>query len=344
MNVHWVNKNTSGSTWDLGWCETNKHLIEETSKFGIVHDAKSEIAFHVSSPRLFRPIRGKKNAVFCMWESKDFPEEHRPYLHNADLLITSSNFCKEIFSEVVDCPVVVVPLGVDNSIWTSRRRVWQPGESFQWLIAGAPSARKGLDTIQDVWNREFYGREDCHLYCKLTTAKFEQPVQRAIYDGFEEHSPGVVYKDNVVLDFRKLPIKDLVETFHRSHGFVFPTAAEGFGLQLLEAMATSLPCIVTKYSGVLDFTTEETVKYVSWAPYENTYSSVDGDKAVLNSAMASVDDVAASMHAIMADYRSALKMGKRAARLAQTFTWEKTGQQVARILEQFQQTVPRYGS
>ena len=337
--VHWTNINTVGSTWDLGWCETNHHLLANVKKFGVTYDRRSDVAFHVASPRMFRPIRGKKNIVFSMWESKDFPEEHRPYLWNADHLIVPSEFCREVFQEFVNCQIDIVPLGVDHRAFPYKKRHWDEKESFQWLIVGSPSARKGYDAVEDAWNAKFYGREDCHLYCKLTTSDWEPAVARAKLDGYQEHYPGVVYKDNVVLDFRRLPVADLAETYHRSHGFVFPTAAEGFGLTLVEAMSTGLPCIVTRYSGVLDFTSDETVKYVSWAPYNNTYSTIDGLKTVLNSAMASVPEVIESMESIMRDYRRALQMGKRASRSIQHLTWESTGRRVAQAIISYIKTV-----
>lgn len=333
--VHWTNRNIEGQTWDLGWCETNRHLLTTVRKYGITLNPRSEVAFHVASPRNFRPIRGKKNVLFSMWESADFPEAHRPYLWNADHLIVPTQFCYDIFRKHVGCDIEIIPLGVEHENFPYKKRTWATGESFQWLIVGSPSARKGYDVIEAVWNKKFYGREDCHLYCKLTTADYEPAVGRALLDGYTQHSPGVVWKDNIVLDFRKLHVKDLAETYHRSHGFVFPTAAEGFGLTLIEAMSTGLPCIVTKYSGVLDFTSSETVKYVSWQPYNNRYATIDGLETVLNSALASIPDTIEAMESIMRDYRRALQMGKRASRSIQHLTWESTGRRVANSITNY---------
>ena len=50
---------------------------------------------------------------------------------------------------------------------------------------------------------------------------------------------------------------DLVDLYRQSHCFVLPTRAEGFGMPILEAMATGLPVIVTNYSGHLDFCTPD---------------------------------------------------------------------------------------
>src|SRR4051812_20625976 len=113
MRVQWVNRTTEGSTFDLGWAATNREMWKWAQVYGIEHDVKAPIAFHVSSPRVFRPIRGKKNILYSLWESPDFPEEHRPYVWNADLLITGSRFCETIFKGTTPGRTEVVPLGID---------------------------------------------------------------------------------------------------------------------------------------------------------------------------------------------------------------------------------------
>lgn len=333
MKVNWVNRGFEGSTFDVGWATVNRELLKQMPLNGIEHDWRSPLAFHVSSPRVYAPLHGRRNVVYSLWESNDFPKAHRPNFDKIDHLITGSEFCREIFADKVKCDVEVVPLGVDASLFTyGARGPVVSGESFQWLNVGSPNARKGWDVIENVWNKFFYGRLDCHLYCKMTTAPYDDVVARAVDEGFVIVCPGVVHKSNIILDFRKLSTEDLVETYKRSNGFVFPTAAEGFGLSLLEAMATGLPCIVTKYSGVLDYTHNDTVKYVDWTPYGETYSTAAGHRVILNSALADSNQVAVAMEDIMNNYPSALMMGKRASDSARKLTWEETGKKIARIL------------
>jgi glycosyltransferase involved in cell wall biosynthesis len=49
----------------------------------------------------------------------------------------------------------------------------------------------------------------------------------------------------------------LVELMQRCNAFVLPTRGEGWGLPILEAMASELPCIVTDYSGLKEFANED---------------------------------------------------------------------------------------
>ena len=336
LRVRWIHKKREGWIFDLGYAATNRELYEWGARAGIVDDPDAPIALHCCSPKMFRPVRGRKNIVITMWESPDFRFENRPYLDAADAIIVPTTFVRdEIFRLVLpDMTYHVVPLGVDPNIFTRKRRVWNPGEEFQWLNVGAPNARKGWDIIEEVWNLGFHERTDCSLYCK-TTGDWIAAKPAMFEDGWKEYYPGVFYRRNVVLDYRKLPLEALVETMHRSNGFVYPTAGEGFGLTLLEAMATSLPCITTRYSGVLDFTDDTTVKYVGWKPLMAEFVGTDGAKGVINSAFADIRETRDAMLAIMADYHRALKMGRRAARKAREFTWENAGQALYNVLAQY---------
>jgi glycosyltransferase involved in cell wall biosynthesis len=323
---------TSRSPWAQGYAVMNRELMRWSN---LPHDPDAPVALHCCSPRMFRPIHGKTNIVATMWESHDFPQMQRPYLDAADAIIVPTQFCKDVFLEYLqDVPIHIVPLGYNPDIYRSRRRVWQPNEPFQWLNIGAPNARKGWDVIAEVWERYFIHRFDCNLYCKMT-ANLDEVLPTAKEEGFIEHAPGVVWKNNIVLDFRMLPDDLMAQTYYNSHAYLFPTAGEGFGLTLLEAMATALPCLVTEYSGVLDFTSSDTVKYLKWNPCMSHIHNTDGTEHVLNSVIADIEGTRDAMLDVMGNYHRARKMGRRAAQLAQQFTWERAGQKLTDVVRSY---------
>ena len=272
-----------------------------------------------------------------MWESPQFPLEMRPYLTAADLIVVPSQFVKDIFQEILgpDMPIRIVPLGVHPEIFTSKRRVWNPGTPFMWLNVGAPNDRKGWSSIEQLWQQSDYPQQSDRLFFYgKTTHNNPDIVRTMLMDGWESVTEDVVRKGNFLVDYRKLPLKHLVETYHNAHGFLYPTAAEGFGLTLLEAMATGLPCLVTKYSGVLDFTDDSTVRYLDYILLDGDNEELtpkDGIDMSASCAFARIDSIYEQMEWVMNHYSQALKMGKRAARKAREYTWERSAKGLLRI-------------
>ena len=348
LAVDWITTPNpqSGHGVSYGYVLANAHLAVAAQRAGLVFEPGNEIALHVKTPMQFAPIQGAaRQALYTMWESPDFPPDLRPHLDAADLIMVPSRFCVEIFRPYVrpEVPIVIVPLGIDPLVFRPCRRMWQPGDSFQWLMVGAANARKGWDTLEETWHRHFIHRTDCHLYCKTTgTLKaLSESIRRGAIPVADR--PGVVHYHNMILDFRNLPAAELALTYQRSHGFVFPTAGEGAGLTLLEAMATGLPSIATRYSGLLDFADDSVAKLVSWEPRYSTMT--DGTnglvRSVVNSAWVPPTELADAMGWMMAHYRDALMMGRRAAqRVHASWTWDAAGRRLVRVLQRFAEGRP----
>lgn len=331
--VHWVHPVKPEKMFNFGYVGMNRQLIKYTQLAGMEHTRTSEIAVHVISPSRFRPVRKKYNVCFTMWESADFPKDQHPYLSAADLIIVPTHFVQKIFKDA-GYDSVIVPLGIEPDTFPKVRRVWQPGEPFMWLNVGAANARKGWDVLERVWNDVFARRDDCFLYMKTVA-----PEQRIFgvmnSEGWKRKTEGVWYRNNAILDVRKLPEWAMVQTYNNAHGFAFPTAGEGFGLTLLEAMSTGLPCITTKYSGVMDFTSQHTVKYVGYDPQNVQLRNKDGSGTVINSALAKPDEVAQQMQWIMSHYTKALQMGKRASQVARTYSWKASAKKLCQIIDKY---------
>lgn len=280
-------------------------------------DAK--VALHFCEPGCFRPIFGKRNILYTMWESRVLDEERARLLGKADAVIVPSQFSLDVLRPYMheSTPIRVVGLGVDpEECAYIERDMGKNGSGpvpFLWLWVGAPNPRKGWDVVGHVWNAMFVDNKSMMLYMKTSGAEGE----------------GIKHEGNVVFDYRSLDRAALVELYQLANGFIFPTAGEGFGLTLIEAMATGCPCITTRYSGVLDFTAPDTVFY---ADFDMVDTGTTGGIKV-ESALARPRSVADCMVRIMQKYRAALRVGKKASReVSRRWTWEIAGDSLVRAV------------
>lgn len=330
-----------------GYTHFANSLWRAAERAGVVEDADAPVAVHVNVPMRFQPVLGKANVLFSMWESPDFPEAYRPNLAAVDHLIVPCAWNVELFRPHVRAgvPIDVVPLGVEADTFAFAARQWAPpsglvdidgrlaGRSFQWLHVGSTNVRKGIDVLQDAWNSfGWWRRGDCHLYIKVTDLT-EQSAEIAMQQvGFEPvpNRPGVLahHAWRVILDGRDLPRAALAELYRKSHGFVLPSAGEGWGLTLHEAACTGLPVICTPLGGHVGTFMGDHFVGLDWSYYETGSELRDPHGArvveVIRTALAHPQSLDAAMRMVMADYPAALAMGRAAAKVARTYTWERS--------------------
>lgn len=115
--------------------------------------------------------------------------------------------------------------------------------------------------------------------------------------GFIERATALGVADQVELTGH-LAAEDLVEVFGGAAAFAFPSAWEGFGLPLVEAMSVGLPCVVTD-GGALP--------------------EVAGDAAAIVP-VGSPDDLAQALRAVLDDSAAAAEASRRAVARASTFS------------------------
>src|SRR5262249_54099240 len=113
---------------------------------------------------------------------------------------------------------------------------------FRFLCLAENTPRKNLPMLVNCFERAFAGRTGVRLVLKLGLL------------GEGELSQHITQPEKVTFLTEAIEgDAGLAALYGGAHCFVLPTRAEGFGMPILEAMATGLPVIVTNYSGHLDF-------------------------------------------------------------------------------------------
>ncbi|MGE5656548.1 MAG: glycosyltransferase family 4 protein [Actinomycetota bacterium] len=119
--------------------------------------------------------------------------------------------------------------------------------------------------------------------------------------------------ENQVKFLNYVPATELPTVINQAIALVFPSLWEGFGFPVLEAMACGTPAITSNLSSLPE---------------------VAGDAALLVNPY-QVEEIAAAMQAVATDTQLRPRLRSLGLARATQFSWEKTGQATAAILERY---------
>lgn len=299
-------------------------------------DDEADIAVHFLAPIWFSPIEGKRNVLFTMFESDD-EDYYLDMPEGCDLIVTPSEFCRGIFERATDVPVEVCNLGVDPKVFRyKKRKPPEAGEKFRWLFLGAPNPRK-YSILEEIHKALFSKIDNVELYMKTTGADIKGGLKEMGTQGLDiEGDNEIIRSGNWVVDNRFLPTEDLVDLIHSSHAFIALHMGEGWGQNLLEAMSTGLPAVVSDYSATQEFA-NETNAYPVPVVLEKTEVGIGKDSVdqLIKIDAARPDPYRAidQIMSVMQDYRGALKVGRKASKTASIKTWKRSAYTLKSILK-----------
>ncbi len=255
--------------------------------------------------------------IYTMWESDRLPAGWPESLNRARAVIVPTHFVAEVCRESgVRAPVEVVPEGVDPEVYTHRERPLRAG--LTTLIVATVVERKHVREGIVAWKRAFAGDPEARLVIK---ARFQ-------YDNYRPDDPRIRFVDTNETTRG-------ITHWYAEADVLLALGNEGFGLPLVEGMATGLPVIALNSEGQSDICQEVPdlllpVPPASWQPCDEPPFGLAGRRGVPG-----VDDVAERLQWV-ADHRvEAAELGRAASRwaLANRNVWER-GPRVLQAMEQ----------
>lgn len=336
-----------------GYSTHQKRLSEALLRAGVIFDRNADIAVHLTTPDAYRPVEGKYNILYTMYECMTLPKTWIKALEKADLIVVPCKQNKYLFEKYTNRPVEVCSEGVETDKYTYIERHFPIDKPFTYLWLGATNPRKGTDHIIIAWEmlNKYWHEKDNEVRKKIlfvmkTTQEYDRecPVEIIIKNGGTLDKKREIIETkmalpaervmniagNAVIDTRRLPVivdrepnygypESLQELYHGAHCFVFPTRGEGFGLTLAEAMSTGLPCIYTPWSGPIDFC-DESMGYplkFSFSPVKTMCKDKETGKMIVShesrAANADINHLVRRMIQVYSDYETALLKGRKAA-------------------------------
>jgi len=254
---------------------------------------------------------GRRTTPWYFYELSTLPEDIVEHVNCHDHAYLTSSFVQKVFIDHgVTTPTSVLGHGIDPRLYQYSARA--RSEPFTFLSVGEHTPRKNLPALIRCFERAFSSTENVRLVLKLGLHG-EGDLRRHIIE------PSRIVLLTESLDREE----ELVELYRQAHCFVLPTRAEGFGMPVLEAMATGLPVIVTGHGGHLDFCTDDNSYLIKNC---GLVASDPGCFPYVESLWGDPDEehLTHLLRLVYEDYDRASELGVRAAEMvAKEWTWEQ---------------------
>lgn len=204
-------------------------------------------------PDLERFRQAPDLVINTMWESSRLPASWIEPLNRAGAVIVPTRFVADVCrASGVTAPIEVAPEGVDPAVYTYEERPAREG--LTTLIVGTVIERKHTREGIAAWKLAFGGDPAARLIVK---SRFQ-------YRNFVPDDPRIQLVDD------NEPTRGIAHWYRRAD-VLLALGNEGFGLPLVEGMATGLPVIALNSEGQADICAEARglvlpVQPAAWQP------------------------------------------------------------------------------
>lgn len=285
-----------------GYAKANRHIVLELLQMGVqfhytpVHcevvrvplDPNIEAALHAiaHSPLPEQHIvfnhypaihvtkdRNRFTISMTMYECSRLPLAWVRKCYSMDEVWVPSHFNRETFyrSGIPLYKIRVMPYGIDPVKYSPGQPPLPiPGKrGYTFLSVCSFDGRKGIDILLTAFLEEFAETEDVCLIIK-TRATTEEEIgrQQAYIDSIAFKTAGRSRSSVILIsDIHSWTEQQLAMLYNSADSYVLPTCGEGWNMTVMEAMASGLPVITTRWSAHLDFVNDANGYLISVQKY-----------------------------------------------------------------------------
>lgn len=280
----------------------------ELQRIGIIETNPFDFDTNVSEIRIAN----------TMCESDHVAPEWAEKLNGLNHILVPNEFNKKAFlNSGVTAPITIIPHGTDTEKFPYYDR--PTSDVFVFGLVGYLDQhdRKGAFDAIRAFASEFRPEEPVRLILHSTDKSF------GYYRNFTD--------ERILTITRPYSFEELNSLYQSFDCFVFPSKAEGVGQPPREAMATGLPVILTKWSGLEDVALKEISYPLTNFKLEPRYNFIEQDG---NWAVPSIEELMKTMRYVYEHQKEAKLKGKKAAEwIRKNQSWEVAAQKMKEFLE-----------
>lgn len=195
------------------------------------------------------PGKGTKIG-FPIFELDTFNEVEKLHLSWLDKIFVCSKWAEEIIRNNNICvPTHVVPLGVDTSIFYPKST--KQKDTTVFVNCGKFEIRKGHDILLELFESAFTPKDNVELILLFDNIFYTEQEMQECRSYYLDSAMGQAGKIKILPRFKTQT--ELAGIFNTADCAIFPSRAEGWNLEALEAMACGLEVIITNYSAHTEF-------------------------------------------------------------------------------------------
>jgi len=216
------------------------------------------LLLHWSLASEFQGRQGDALAVgHCIFETNSLIQSFVTGCNRMDAVIVPSEFHRQAFAAAgVRVPMVIVPEGVDAQRFCPQGpRLTKIPQRFTFLFVSQLSYRKGFDLALKAFLELFADHEDVQLIlrCYIKDGSAQDLKQVADFIRiFRENEMNGLKKGHVFL-LENVPDLHLPALYRSAHVLLAPFRGEGWGLPMMEALASETPVIATAWGGPMAY-------------------------------------------------------------------------------------------
>ena len=201
--------------------------------------------------------RGDLLAALVFWEESLLPTATVATLNESfdAVFAPSRSVAKALVDSGVSIPVLNLGQAPDLAAFAALDPARERVGPFTFLHVSSAFPRKGVDVLLAAWVRAFSAADPVRLVIK-TFPNPHNDAEEQIARLRTDH-PGAAPIE--LLD-EDLPPDAMPALYRQAHAMVLPSRGEGYNLPAAEAMAASVPLIVTAAGGHMDFCTQATAR------------------------------------------------------------------------------------